>query len=154
MNDSPVNVGKASIVGLTLAYEGWFSNYHMRANADFQDPKNEDGNGKTLARRAKEHGAIWLGQKWGDLEIGSEIVASSKRFNDADNVITLAGYALINLTAKYKINSDWSANARINNLLDKEYSLSSTAASWQPSNPAYNTPGANIFVSMTYTPKF
>ena len=154
MNDSPVNVGKASIVGLTLAYEGWLSNYHLRANADFQDPKNDDATGKTLARRAKEHGAVWIGQRWGDFEIGSEVVASSKRFNDADNTITLAGYTLINLTAKYKINSDWSANARINNLLDKEYSLSSSAASWQPSNPAYNTPGANIFVSMTYTPKF
>ena len=153
-NDSPINVGSAKILGLTLAYEGWFANYHLRANADFQDPKNEDGGNKVLARRAKEHGAIWLGQSWGDIEIGSELIASGKRFNDAENTIPLAGYALVNVTAKYKINSEWSANARINNLLDKDYALSSTASSWAPSNPAYNTPGTNIFVSMTYSPNF
>ena len=153
-NDSPINVGSAKILGLTLAYEGWFANYHLRANADFQDPKNEDGGNKVLARRAKQHGAIWLGQSWGDIEIGTELIASGKRFNDAENTIPLAGYALVNVTAKYKINSEWSANARINNLLDKDYALSSTASSWAPSNPAYNTPGTNIFVSMTYSPNF
>ena len=152
-NDSPTNLGSASILGLTLAYEGWFSNYHLRANADFQDPKNDDG-GKVLARRAKEHGALWFGQTWGNLEVGSEIIASGKRFNDVANTIPLAGYALVNMTAKYKINAEWSVNARINNLLDKDYALSTTASSWSPASPAYNTPGANIFVSMTYTPNF
>lgn len=152
-NDSPTNVGSASILGLTVAYEGWFSNYHLRANADFQDPKNDDG-GKVLARRAKEHGAIWLGQTWGNMEFSSELIASGKRFNDADNTITLAGYALINMTAKYKLNPEWAINARINNLLDKDYALSSTAAYWAPNNPAYNTPGTNLFVSMTYSPNF
>ena len=152
-NDTPSNIGSASILGLTLAYEGWFSNYHLRANADFQDPKNEDG-GKVLARRAKEHGALWLGQTWGDLEFGSEVIANGKRFNDVENTIPLAGYALVNMTAKYKINAEWSANARINNLLDKDYALSTTASSYSPTSPAYNTPGANIFVSMSYTPNF
>ena len=150
-NDSPTNLGNASILGLTLAYEGWFSNYHLRANADFQDPKNEDG-GKVLARRSKEHGAVWFGQTWGNLEIGSEIIASGKRFNDVENTIPLAGYALVNMTAKYKINAEWSANARINNLLDKDYALATTASSYSPTSPAYNTPGANLFVSMTYSP--
>lgn len=153
-NDSPINIGSASILGLALTYEGWHANYHVRANADFQDPKNDDGSGKTLARRAKEHAALWLGQTWGNLEIGSEVVASGKRFNDADNLIALSGYALVNMTAKYKLNAEWAINARVNNLLDKDYALSSTAASWAPFNPAYNTPGTNLFVSMTYAPNF
>ena len=152
-NDSPINVGSASILGLTLTYEGWFSMYHLRANADFQDPKNDDG-GKVLSRRSREHASVWLGQTWGRLEIGSEVIANGKRFNDADNTIPLAGYALVNMTAQYKINSDWSVNARINNLLDKDYALSSTASAWSPTNPAYNTPGANLFVSLTYSPNF
>lgn len=148
-NNSPINVGSASILGLTLAYEGHFSNYHLRANADFQDPKNDDG-GKVLARRAKEHAAIWIGQSWGNLEVGSELISSGKRFNDANNTIPLAGYALFNITAKYKINSEWTANARINNLFDKDYTLSSLA----PFGMAYNTPGANLFVSIAYSPNF
>ncbi len=153
-NDSPVNVGSATILGLTIAYEGWFSNFHLRANADFQDPSNDDAPGKVLARRSKEHGAIWLGQTWGDWEIGSEVIASGMRFNDADNQIKLAGYTLVNMTAKYKINSDWALNARLNNLLDKDYALASYASVYSPTEPAFNTLGTNLFVSLRYSPSF
>ena len=126
----------------------------MRANADFQDPSNDDIHGKILSRRSKEHGAVWLGQSWGDWEIGSEVIASGKRFNDADNQIKLAGYTLVNITAKYKINSDWALNARVNNLLDKDYALASYASAYAPTDPAFNTIGTNLFVSLTYSPSF
>ena len=153
-DDSPINIGSASILGLTMAYEGWFSNTHLRASVDFQDPKNDDESGKILARRAKEHGVIWLGQTWGDLEISGEVIASGKRFNDAENAITLSGYSLVNINAKYKIDNSWSLNARVNNLLDKSYTLASYASTGTPSAPAFNTYGTNLFVSMTYSPNF
>jgi vitamin B12 transporter len=153
-NDSPINIGSATIQGLTIAYEGWFSNFHLRANADFQDPSNDDQSGKILARRAKEHGSIWLGQTWGDLEIGYEVVASGKRFNDVDNDIKLAGYSLINLTASYKLSSEWALNARVNNLLDKDYTLASYASAFNPNAAAFNTMGSNLFVSLRYSPSF
>jgi vitamin B12 transporter len=137
-----------------MAYEGWFSNTHLRASVDFQDPKNDDESGKILARRAKEHGVIWLGQTWGDLEISGEVIASGKRFNDAENAITLSGYSLVNINAKYKIDNSWSLNARVNNLLDKSYTLASYASAGTPSAPAFNTYGTNLFVSMTYSPNF
>jgi len=151
-NDFPVNVGTATIKGLTLAYEGWFSNFHLRASADVQDPRNEDTD-KILSRRARQHGSIWLGQTWGNLELGSEILASGKRFNDADNEFVLAGYTLFNVTAKYKLDDAWSVNARINNLFDRTYALATTANSFSPTSPDYNTPGTNIFVSLRYSPK-
>lgn len=153
-NDSPVNIGSATIQGLTLAYESWFSTFHVRANADFQDPSNNDQTGKILARRAKEHGSVWLGQTLGDWEIGYEVVASGQRFNDADNEIKLAGYALLNFTASYKINSDWALNARVNNLLDKDYTLASYASFYNPNAAAFNTMGTNLFVSLRYSPSF
>lgn len=150
-NDSAANIGTATIQGLSLTYEGWVSNYHLRASADFQDPKNND-NGKVLARRSKEHGAIWLGQHWGDWELGSELSISGKRYNDSDNVIKLAGYSLLNITAKYSVNDDWSINARVNNLLDKQYTLSTTASASNLTSPDYNTMGTNLFVSLRYSP--
>ena len=150
--DSPANIGKASINGITLAYEGWVENFHLRASADMQDPKNEDTN-KVLARRSKQHGTIWLGQSWGKLEIGSEIVASGKRYNDPDNEVKLAGYTLFNLSTKYKLDDSWSINARINNLFDRKYALATTATAYTRNLPDYNTLGTNIFVSVRWSPK-
>lgn len=150
--DAPANVGKASINGMTLAYEGWVDNFHLRASLDLQDPKNDDTN-KILARRSKTHGTIWLGQSWGKLEIGSELVASGKRFNDPDNEIKLAGYSLFNVSAKYTLNDSWSIKARINNLFDRQYSLATTASLYNNSGPDYNTLGTNIFVSARWSPK-
>ncbi len=151
-NDSPANVGSATIKGLSLSYEGRLSNYFLRANADIQDPRNDDTD-KILARRSKQHGAIWLGQHWGDWELGSELVASGKHYNDADNAIKLGGYALLNFTAKYAINQDWSLNARVNNVFDKQYALTTTSSTFNLTAPDYNTPGSNLFVSVRYSPK-
>jgi vitamin B12 transporter len=150
-NDSPANVGSATIQGLSLAYEGWFSDYHLRASTDFQDPKDDD-TGKTLARRSKVHGAIWLGKEWGDWAIGSQLVMSGKRYNDAANAIELGGYTLLNLTAKYNINPDWSINANANNVFDKKYALATTASTFNPTAPDYNTDGSNLFVNVRYSP--
>ncbi len=150
-NDSPTNVGSATIQGLSLAYEGWFSDYHLRASTDFLDPK-DDNTDKTLARRAKAHGAVWLGKEWGDWSVGSQLIMSGKRYNDAANAIPLSGYALLNLTAKYKVNADWSVNASANNILDKKYALSTTASTFNPTAPDYNTDGSNLFISIRYAP--
>ncbi len=150
--DGPANIGQARIQGLTLSYEGWVDNYHFRASADIQDPKNED-TGKVLPRRSKQHGVIWIGSKWHDLEIGSEVIASGQRYDDAANRFKLAGYTLVNLTAAYKLNESWSMNARLNNLFNKEYVLATSASSVVPSAPDYNTPGTNLFISARWIPK-
>jgi vitamin B12 transporter len=151
LTDFPSNVGSAKIKGATLSYEGWIENYHLRASADVQDPRNED-TGKVIARRARQYGSLWLGQVWGKFEIGTEVIASGKRFNDPENQIVMAGYTLVNLTGKYKINEDWSLNARLNNLLDKDYTLVTTATTFTPTAPPYGTPGTNLFISVRYSP--
>jgi vitamin B12 transporter len=150
--DGPANVGQARIQGLTLSYEGWLDRYHVRASADIQDPKNED-TGKVLTRRSKQHGVIWVGGKWSDLEIGSEVIASGSRYDDAANQFKLAGYTLLNLTAKYKINESWNMNARVNNVFNRHYVLATTAFSGNPNGPDFNTPGTNLFVSLRWVPK-
>lgn len=150
--DGPANVGQARIQGLTLSYEGWVDNYHIRASADIQDPKNED-TGKVLTRRSKQHGVIWVGGKWHDLEIGSEVIASGQRYDDAANQFKLAGYTLLNLTAKYKVDESWTMNARINNVFNRQYVLATSAFSGNPNAPDYNTPGTNLFISARWVPK-
>ena len=149
--DRPENIGNARIDGLSLTYEGWMAQSHLRANAQFQDPKDDD-TGKTLARRAKAYGSLWLGQTWGAWELGTEFYISGKRYNDAENQFRLGGYSLLNATAQYRFNPEWALQARANNLLNRHYVLATTATSDNPTGFAYNTPGSNLFVSVTYTP--
>lgn len=150
-NDRPENIGNAKIDGLTVSYEGWIDQTHLRANAQFQDPR-DDETGKTLVRRAKSYGSVWLGQTLGAWELGTEFYISGKRYNDAENQIKLGGYSLLNATAQYRFNSEWSLQARANNILNRQYALATTATTSDLSGANYNTPGSNVFISVTYTP--
>lgn len=153
----PINVD-AKIQGLTLAASQHWDNWALKGSVDVQSPRNED-NHNLLVRRANRHASLNLGKSWGDWRFSTEVIASSARYNDADNQTRLAGYGLVNLTADYKINSDWSVQGRINNLLNKDYALAygSSAVDDGWSTPSlkvpYNTPGSNLFVSVRWAPK-
>jgi len=150
-NDSPINLGSATIKGLTLAGSQRWDSLQLRGSVDIQSPR-DDETGNMLVRRANRHGSLNLSHEWGSWRFGTELIASSMRYSDPDNDFRLAGYALLNLIADYKINKDWSFQGRLNNALDKEYALATTATSFNPNGPAYNTPGSNLFVSVRYTP--
>ncbi len=70
-------------------------------------------------------------------------VASGERFDTLSNAPSsrLAGYALLNLRGSYAFSPAYTVSVRWNNVLDKQYELVR----------GYNTPGANVFVSVEYT---
>ncbi|MDI1308179.1 MAG: TonB-dependent receptor [Methylotenera sp.] len=146
----PINVD-AKIQGITLAGAQRWDSWELKGSADIQSPHDET-NDTTLARRANRHGSLNLNYQWNDWRFGSELVASSLRYNDAANQFKLGGYAVLNLIANYKINSDLSLQGRLNNALDKNYALTSSASIFGVNDPAYNTPGANLFVSVRWEP--
>ena len=55
----------------------------------------------------------------------------------------MGGYGLVNLTARYAINTELAIEGRINNLFDKNYETVS----------GYNTAGFNAFIGLRYQPK-
>ena len=144
-NYFPVNVN-AEITGLTLAASQHWDDWQLKTSLDIQSPENDD-TGKLLPLRARRHGVINLGKSWGKWNVASELIASSARYNDADNVTRISPYAIVNLTTDYKIDDSWRLQGRINNLLDKNYALA-----YSGSTP-YNTPGANVFVSLVWLAK-
>jgi len=115
-----------------------------------QSPRDENTEA-LLVRRANRHASFNLSREWGDWRFGSEMIASSMRYNDAQNTQRLPGYAIFNLTTDYKISPDWKLQARVNNLLDKDYAL---AYDGDPSAGGfvYNTAGTNLFVNVRYSP--
>lgn len=138
---TPVNVGEARLRGLTLAWQGQASDLLFRTSIDLQKPEDES-TGNLLVRRARQHGALWVGRSFGKLEVGGELIASGERFANAANTQKLDGYSLVNLTANYAFAPEWKLEARANNIFDRDYELSR----------GYNTPGANLFVGLRWQP--
>ncbi|HEX5539498.1 MAG TPA: TonB-dependent receptor [Methylophilaceae bacterium] len=141
------NVNAARIQGLTLTGAQRWDNWQIKGSADIQSPRDENTD-NLLNRRAQRHGTIGLSYADGDWRLGSEVVVSSHRYNDDVNTKRLGGYAIFNLTADYAINKDWQLQARANNVFNKDYTLAYDSFN----NVAYNTPGANVFVSVRYQP--
>ena len=54
----------------------------------------------------------------------------------------MGGYGLANVSAAYAWNKEWSLQARINNLFDREYELAR----------GYGTQGVNAFLGVRYQP--
>ena len=148
---SPQNYN-ATIEGITITGSQSWNGFLLKASADIQSPRDTDNN-KMLARRANRHGTLDISKALGGWLFDAELVGSSARYNDVDNTAKLAGYALMNFVADYKINSDWSVQGRVNNILDKDYTLASKGSIWGP-GPSYNTPGANVFFSLRYSPSY
>lgn len=145
------NIAKVKIKGLSFAGSQQFDQLDISASADFQSPRNIE-NDNLLVRRANRNGKLNLGYKWQDWRFGAEINSATKRYNDNSNSLSMSGYTVFNLTGQYKINPDWSVNARVNNVFDKKYRL---ALDGNPATTgfAYNTPGANLFVNVRYEPQ-
>lgn len=133
------NVNEALLTGITLGASTRMGAFTLRGSLDFQNPRDETTD-KLLARRARRHGLVALDYRAGPLLAGVETQFSGKRFDDTANTAELGGYALLNLYANYTLNRDWSAYARWNNVLDKDYRLAN----------GYATPGSNLFVGVRY----
>ena len=147
-NGMMINIGKAELKGATLFASTAIESWLLDGSLDFQSAENLFS-GNTLPFRANIHGSLHLSKSWENWNFSSEIVSASARYNDSANTQKMAGYGILNFVVDHKINSDWSAQGRLNNLLDKDYAL---ALDW--SGAPYNTPGANIFFSLRYTPSF
>ncbi|KQT41137.1 MULTISPECIES: TonB-dependent receptor domain-containing protein [unclassified Methylophilus] len=143
-----VNAGKIEIQGMTLESslalaENWF----LSGNLTVQSPR-VDATDNLLIRRAQRFGNLVLQYKNGAWDWSSELSASSERYNDTANRVSMSGYALLNSTLAYQIDPHWRLQARANNILDKNYVLAIA-----PGNIDYTTMGTNVFVSLSYDMK-
>jgi len=152
-SDTPVNnsrtnttnLHKANIDGLTISGDQFFGHFQIKGSITAQSAKNEDTD-KYLPRRASVLGNINLNYYIGYWNIGIEETFSDKRFDDKANITKLSGYALTNIVADYKINDKLKLNLRLNNVLDKDYSLAAEGLS----GFRYQTPGRSLFTNLRY----
>lgn len=139
---APANVDRANLRGATFSWQGSVGDFRLGANLTLQKPEDA-ATGKRLPRRAEQHGSIRVGRTFGSWDLGGELVFAGDRFDDSANTQRLDGYGLVNLTAVYAVSRELSLKGRINNLFDRRYELAR----------GFDTPGANLFVSMEYRPR-
>ncbi len=144
--NAPGNINQAvirgveAITGLRLA--GW----DLGANLTLLDPENRsDGpnNGNVLPRRAEQSLRLDLDRDYGRYRVGASLIAEGRRYDDLANRQRLGGYATVDLRGEYRIDRDWRVQARIENLLDKDYE---TAA-------FFNQPGRGVYLTLRYQPR-
>lgn len=138
----PQNIPRARIDGWTLGYAGTFGQLALRASLDLLDPRNVT-NGRQLPRRAEEQatlGADWTQGAW---RFGGSVLAVGERFDDAANLNRLGGYGTVDLYADWQFARDWSLQAKVNNLGDKEYETAM----------GYNQPGRAAYLTLRWQPK-
>lgn len=147
----PENINKVKIQGVTLAASHAWDHWQVNGSADILSPRDVETD-NLLIRRAHRNASAAIHYIMGDWRLGAETVATSMRYENVANTIPIAGYTVVNLVANYKIQPNWLLQARLNNLLDKDYAL---AFSGNPKTNGfeYNTPGANLFISIRWDAK-
>lgn len=137
-----VNIPRVKIEGWTLGYEGQLQAWSMRAAMDWLDARNELNNLK-LNRRADRQLTAAIDYGIGRWKFGASLLAMGKRFDNAANTVRLGGFTTVDLYADYAVAKDWSVQARLNNLADKQYETAR----------GYNQPDRAVFVTLRYQPK-
>ncbi|MDH1904012.1 TonB-dependent receptor [Comamonas aquatica] len=118
-----MNVDRAQLEGITLAGKWRTGMLKWYASVDFQNPHDMD-NGRLLKRRSKRYATLGVETTLAGWTLGTELQAASRRFNDdAEAVKSLGGYTLVNLSASRQLARDFTLTARIDNALDRDYTL-------------------------------
>lgn len=118
-----MNVDRAQLEGITLAGKWRTGMLKWYASVDFQNPHDVD-NDRLLKRRSKRFATLGGETVLAGWTLGTELQAASRRFNDdAEAVKSLGGYTLVNLSASRQLARDFTLTARIDNALDRDYTL-------------------------------
>ena len=143
------NTARTRNNGVELSYKGSVGSTDLRASLTVQDPTN-GLTGQQLIRRARNLLSLGISHPIGGLRLGADLQYSGRRpdaYTDPATFgvvnTTLAAYAVLDLTASYKISPEVMLKARLDNVTDKKYQTVF----------GYNQQPRSLFVGLTWTPK-
>ena len=133
------NISEARLDGVELDGRWRLGIVGISGNLGWQRAENAR-TGAALLRRAPRKASIGIDVPANDwLRIGLDATAASRR-QDFDG--PLGGYARIDLRAEAALGSDWALRARVENLLDRRYTLAS----------GFATPERSVLVELVWRP--
>ena len=133
------NINEARLEGVEVDGRWTLGAVVLRGNLGWQRAENAL-TGADLLRRAPRKAALSLDVPASDwLRVGLDANAAARR-QDFDG--PLPGYARVDLRVEAALGEDWSLGARVENLLDREYTLAS----------GFATPERSVVVTLAYRP--
>lgn len=126
-NSRPENIDKAKIRGVELDYRLALRDWSLGLNGSLQKPEDET-TGERLLRRSSRSLTASLARRIGAHRVGVDVQAVGNRDDVTFDPNTFAripvkngGYALVNLGGELRLTPALSLSAKIDNLLDKDY---------------------------------
>lgn len=116
-NCTAVNVDEYRNQGVELTYRLEWDAWSATLTGLAQDPVDRS-TGTQLLRRARRSAALRLGRSFGPHAVALDVLGSDSR---PDFGTELGGYALVNATARLRLNRRADLRLRVENLLDQRY---------------------------------
>lgn len=142
---SPLNVASAKIRGGEFAVATRIDEWLVAASLSYVDPRDEATDNR-LAKRAQRSAKLDVDRRVGAWNIGASWRAQDDRYGDAANTHLqhMGGYGLLDLRASYEFSKSWQAQLKLDNVLDKRYTLNRSS-----SGTNFNQPRFGWFASLT-----
>lgn len=134
------NIDQARILGLEAGWRHQDDAWDAEIRALLLDTEDL-ATGQPLPRRADQTLTARLARRYGDFELGVDLLATSARKDSSFSTAILPGYALLDLTARWRIDARWSLRGRLENTLDKDYVTAG----------GYANPGRSLFLGVDWT---
>lgn len=139
------NIDRAENRGVEFSWQGRLAGLDARGALTLQNPEDV-ATGLGLLRRANQFGSVSLGRDAAAFNWWAEVLASGPHPDIHATTferITVPGYAVLNLTLSRKLAREWTLMGKLQNVLDKDYTLIH----------GYNTQGRALLVELAYVPK-
>ncbi len=139
-----VNIGASRILGLESTVGTRILDCDINVTYTLLDPRSRGAENpdRLLPRRAPQMFRLDIDRTLGDWSTGLTVYAEGRRFDDVENRNRLGGYLTLDLRAGWHVHKHWQLEARVSNLLDKDYETARL----------YNQDGRNFFIALRYTP--
>jgi vitamin B12 transporter len=112
------NKSKLNIKGIELSLNTSIKGYDISAGHNYVDSKL-DGSSTQQKRRPKNTTNLTINKKYGEFTSNVQVIKKSSSIDTT----TLPGYILVNLSTVYNYNTDTKVSLKINNALDKDYTV-------------------------------
>ena len=135
-------IEKARIRGIELGYDWHNGPWQSTLAYTWQDAENLDQS-SSLARRAENKLNASIGYDQGRWSGKALLTAETERRDSRFNNAVLGAYHTFDLSAGYRLNSDWQAELNVTNLLDKNYQLAA----------GFPAQGRLVLLGLRYSPQ-
>jgi len=127
--------------GFEFDLSGSIDQINYKLSHVIQNPKDETG--ERLSRRAKNYTTLELSGLYNSYDWLAQIIHSGDRDNSYWDDQILKSYTVTNFSVSKKINNNWSAKLKFENLFNEEYQLAYS----------YDAVPFGAFLSIQYQPK-